>query len=68
MIIKKIKMKKIRSNTLLSTGDQVFLKPYQLECTLLNDMTDGFVIHIDTNNQITYITRNALENHFLKII
>lgn len=68
MDIKKVKMKKIKHNTILAVGDNVFLKPYKLECTLLDEITDGFVICFSESNTYTYVTRKALEGHFLKIL
>lgn len=67
MDIKKVKMKRIKPNTLLAPGDQVYLKFYRLQFTLLNDLTDGFIVHNDTGKTTTYLSRKALENHFLKI-
>lgn len=68
MHIEKVKMRKINKSTMLSTGDLVFLKPYNLECTLLDEITDGFIICFDASHTITYVTRIALENHFLRIL
>ena len=68
MQIKKIKMRKINESTLLATGDIVFLKPYKLECTLLDEINDGFIIIFDVSHTVTYVTRKALEGHFLKFL
>lgn len=71
MTYKKVKMKRIKKNTVLAIGDRVFNIAFQNECTLLNQLENGFLICIEDSKGhekgITFVRNDELIDFYLKM-